>query len=273
MGGPAEAPAAPAAGGAPAAEAGLTPELIPSMREWFKKLVTTQQGVLFETPQLQVGVKHEYRGSQGRLTLFYGNKGAAPLEDMSVSLAKVSYLRVHAADGPTALAPKQQAQQLLQYEAMAPYSDAPPIEIAFTCGGTRHTYPMRLPIVATCFVDKLELDAPVYIQRWKALEGQGREQQETFQAGADIDVAAIKKMLTEGLHMGIANGADTSDATISVAGTYRTGAQSPSGDKVSVGLLTRLEINAAAKAFRLTVRAVHPQVAVAIKNIVKSQLA
>jgi hypothetical protein len=67
-------------------------------------------------------------------------------------------------------------------------------------------------------------------------------------------------------------GVDTSDATVSVAGTYHTSALSPSGKKVSVGLLMRLEINAADKAFRLTVRAVHPQVSVAIKNIVKSQL-
>jgi hypothetical protein len=63
---------------------------------------------------------------------------------------------------------------------------------------------MRLPIVATCFVDKLELDAPVFIQRWNALGGEGREQQETFQAGAPIDVAAIKTLLMEGLHLGIA---------------------------------------------------------------------
>ena len=44
------------------------------------------------------------------------------------------------------------------------------------------------------------------MQRWRALEGQGREQRDTFQAPGDIDVSAVKHIVTTGLHLGIAKG-------------------------------------------------------------------
>ena len=112
------------------------------------------------------------------------------------------------------------------------------------------------------------------MQRWRALEGEGREQRDTFQAPGDIDASAVKNMITTGLHLGIAKGVDTSDASITAAGTFRTGAPAQGGaGKVSVGLLMRLEINAAAKAYRCTVRAVHGKVSEAIFNILRNQLA
>ena len=38
-------------------------------------------------------------------------------------------------------------------------------------------------------------------------------------------------------------GVDKTDATVSAAGTFRTGALSPNGDKIAVGCLLRLEAN------------------------------
>jgi len=49
-----------------------------------KKLVWKNNGVLFESDLVQIGVKSEYRSNLGRMTLFYGNK--TPLS-MLVSLA------------------------------------------------------------------------------------------------------------------------------------------------------------------------------------------
>lgn len=42
-----------------------TDELRPALLAAFKRLVISPQGVLFENAMLQIGLKHEYRGSQG----------------------------------------------------------------------------------------------------------------------------------------------------------------------------------------------------------------
>ncbi len=44
-----------------------------------KKLVWKNNGVLFESDLVQIGVKAEYRLNLGRMTLFYGNKTQAPM--------------------------------------------------------------------------------------------------------------------------------------------------------------------------------------------------
>jgi AP-2 complex subunit alpha len=68
-------------------------------------------------------------------------------------------------------------------------------------------------------------------------------------------------------------GIDTAGNSVTVAGTFRTGTPAPTGDKVSVGILARVEANAATNSFRVTVRAVHKDVSLAIKNGFKAVLA
>jgi len=46
-------------------------EVIPAMRKAFSNLCTSPSGVLFENALLQVGVKHEYVGAQGRISVFF----------------------------------------------------------------------------------------------------------------------------------------------------------------------------------------------------------
>jgi hypothetical protein len=56
---------------------------------------------------------------------------------------------------------------------------------------------------------------------------------------------------------------------ITAASTFRTGAVS-NGQRVSIGCL--LKLDASGNQFRLTVRAVHGKISVALKNVVKAQL-
>ena len=57
------------------------------------------------------------------------------------------------------------------------------------------------------------------------------------------------------------------------AGIFCTGAKTPSGKKVTVGLLARLETNVKAQAFRLAVRAAYPQVGLAVAAVMQNTLA
>ena len=53
---------------------------------------------------------------------------------------------------------------------------------------------------------------------------------------------------------------------------FCTGAKTPSGKKVTVGLLARLETNVKAQAFRLAVRAAYPQVGLAVAAVMQKEV-
>jgi AP-2 complex subunit alpha len=258
---------------------GLDASIIPSLRQWFVSCVVTDQGVLFENDMLSIGLRHEYRGPQGRITLFFKNPTSNEMTDVSVEVPvpEGNTMRMQTQDPPSVIGAGAQERMQLMVEALAPFSDAPQFTVSFSVAGQRYSYPLRLPAVASCFMDPVVLEQPDFVSRWRALDGQNREQQELINPATPIDEARmsqIKEIITSatGMRMGLATGVDQTAFTISTAGTFRTGATNPNGDKISVGCLMRLEANPKANAFRVTVRAVHGRVSLALKNIIKAQL-
>ena len=74
------------------------------------------------------------------------------------------------------------------------------------------------------------------------------------------------------LCLSLSQGLDSTSTTFSAAGTFCTGTAGSSGAKVVVGVLVRLESNEQAGAYRVTVRAQHAVVALAIVTSLKTQL-
>jgi hypothetical protein len=164
-------------------------------------------------------------------------------------------------------------------ECVKPFADAPLLNLSFTevSGGSRrrYNYPLRLPITASAFCDPVVLDKASYMPRWKALEGEDREVQEVFTSVRPINsqlVQHIRQTIVPGLKLGLANGLDT-ELTVTACTSFRTGTPSPDGaGNIAVGAMMRLEGDAAGNRFRITVRAKHPLIAAAIKNVLKAEL-
>merc|ERR1712070_157476 len=131
-------------------------------------------------------------------------------------------------------------------------------------------------MVATRFMDPVIIDKDEFMKRWNALSDKDREQQEVWNSKSPIDSARMEdiksRIIVNGIKLGQATGLDQNEYTLSACGTFRTGTVAPNGTKISVGCLIRLEANPQATAFRLTVRAVHAKVSVALKNVIKSQI-
>jgi AP-2 complex subunit alpha len=275
--------AAPEEGSPAAAPVGIPKEVIPAMRKAFSNLCTSPSGVLFENALLQVGVKHEYVGAQGRISVFFGNLSSAPLDNFKVNIDDCDHLRMQKQGtdglfdegGPgCTVAVRTQAKLLLMVEVTAPFDDAPAMRISFdTAEGERHEYPLRLPIVATCFMEPVTLEPGAFMQRWKSLEGQDRECQEVVKAPPNapkIDeeyMQRIAKIITDGLKFGRCQGCDPTPWTVSGAATFRTGAKDLNGNNINVGCLVRVEANPQAGAFRVTTRTLHPLCSKAVKNV------
>lgn len=160
-------------------------------------------------------------------------------------------------DGGCTVAVRTQAKLLLLVEVTAPFDDAPAMRVMFdTEDGSRHEYPLRLPIVATCFMEPVTLEPGAFMQRWKSLEGQDRECQEVVKAPPNappIDeeyMKRIARIITEGLKFGRCQGCDPTPWTVSGAATFRTAAKDLNGNNINVGCLVRVEANPQAGAFR-----------------------
>jgi AP-2 complex subunit alpha len=264
---------------------GIPKDLIPAMRKAFSNLCTSPSGVLFENAMLQVGVKHEYVGAQGRISVFFGNLHATALHNFKVKVDQQDHLRVQMqgtqgliddgeGDEGCSIENKTQAKLLLLVEVTAPFDDAPSMRITFeTEEGERHDYPLRLPLVATCFMEPVNLDPGAFMQRWKSLEGQDRECQEVMRlppnsSGIDEEyMNRVSNIIVNGLKFGRCNGVDPTPWTVSGAATFRTGAKDVNGNNINVGCLVRVEANPKANAFRVTTRTLHPLCSKAIKNV------
>lgn len=263
---------------------GIPKDVIPAMRKAFSNLCTSPSGVLFENPLLQVGVKHEYVGSQGRISVFFGNLSKAPLTHFRAVVEENDHLRIQKQgtnglldeneDGGCTVAVRTQAKLLLIVEVTAPFDDAPAMRVCFeTADGDYHEYPLRLPIVATCFMEPVTLEPNAFMQRWRSLDGNERECQEVVKAPANapaIDeeyMDRIRGIVTDGLKFGHCHGCDPTPWTVSGAATFRTASKDKNGNNINVGCLVRVEANPQAGAFRVTTRTLHPLCSKAIKNV------
>mmetsp|Transcript_3615 Transcript_3615/g.4535 ORF Transcript_3615/g.4535 Transcript_3615/m.4535 type:complete len:1048 (+) Transcript_3615:78-3221(+) len=263
---------------------GIPKEVVPAMRKAFSNLCTSPSGVLFENALLQVGVKHEYVGAQGRISVFFGNLSSSPLLRFKAVVDDCDHLRMQKQgtqglldeeeDGGCTIAARTQAKLLLLVEVTAPFDDAPAMRITFKNEeGVKHEYPLRLPIVATCFMEPVTLEPGAFMQRWKSLEGQERECQEVVKApptspAIDEDyMRRISLIITDGLKFGRCQGCDPTPWTVSGAATFRTGAKDLNGNNINVGCLVRVEANPQAGAFRVTTRTLHPLCSKAVKNV------
>lgn len=197
-------------GGAPPAAPvggviGLDAALAPKMSEWSKALMLNQQGVLMENDTMQIGVKQEYRGSQGRINLFFGNKTNDMLGDFRVAVDAGPAFRMQAEEVPSSVASKQQAKQQILIESMAPFVAPPVMKVSFTRSGVSYLYSIPLPCHATAFMEPVKLGAEDFMKRWNALEGQDREQQEVVTTTSKMDMAQTKTWITEQLKFALAD--------------------------------------------------------------------
>ena len=102
-------------------------EDFPSLKRNFVTLtsIVGAQGVLFENNALKMEVKHEYKGSSGRLAVCYTNKTAGDILHFASIVADVPFLKVQH-QAPTDTIPAgAQVQHRILMECVQPFESAP----------------------------------------------------------------------------------------------------------------------------------------------------
>ncbi|XP_071375079.1 AP-2 complex subunit alpha-2 isoform X2 [Centroberyx affinis] len=216
----------------------------------FLRFVCKNNGVLFENQLLQIGIKSEYRQNLGRMYLFYGNKTSVQFASFTTTVScpgeLQSQLNVQTKQVEPLVEGGAQVQQVLNIECLADFSDAPLLNIKFRYGGALQNLTLKLPVTINKFFQPTEMASHDFFQRWKQLSQPQQEAQKIFKANHGMDTEVLKAKLL-GLGTALLDNVDPNPENYVCAGVIQTKNQ-------QVGCLLRLEPNAQAQMYRLTLR-------------------
>ncbi|CAM4368780.1 unnamed protein product [Leuciscus chuanchicus] len=213
---------------------------LPESNELLNKFVCKNNGVLFENQLLQIGIKSEYRQNLGRMYLFYGNKTSVQFVTFTTTLNVQTKTVEPLIEGGA------QVQQVINIECLTDFLDAPLLNIKFRYGGALQNLTLKLPVTINKFFQPTEMASHDFFQRWKQLSQPQQEAQKIFKANHAMDTEVLKAKLL-GLGMALLENVDPNPENFVCAGVIQTKAQ-------QVGSLLRLEPNAQAQMYRLTLR-------------------
>ncbi|XP_051905900.1 AP-2 complex subunit alpha-2 isoform X3 [Hippocampus zosterae] len=216
----------------------------------FLRFVCKNNGVLFENQLLQIGIKSEYRQNLGRMYLFYGNKTSVQFASFATTVSCAGELQPQLNVQTKPVEPLveggAQIQQVLNIECLTDFSDAPLLNIKFRYGGALQNLTLKLPVTINKFFQPTEMSSNDFFQRWKQLSQPQQEAQKIFKANHSMDTEVLKAKLL-GLGAALLDNVDPNPENYVSAGVIQTKGQ-------QVGCLLRLEPNAQAQMYRLTLR-------------------
>jgi AP-2 complex subunit alpha len=220
--------------------------LSPGWERGYNRLLLKSEGVLFEDPQLQVGVRSEYRGQMACLILYFANKTPAVISSFTTTLdldesdkGKLTWDVKSLPD--TAIAQGAQGQQVIMFEAKQVFEKSPTMRISYLAGALQ-ALTIKLPVTIHKFMDSAELSADDFFKRWKQIGAAPREAQQIFGIGSskegerEINEEFVRRVL-EGLRWGLLDGVDPNRKNFVGASVVHTA----EGGKF--GCLMRLEPN------------------------------
>uniref|UniRef100_A0A8D3ARK1 AP-2 complex subunit alpha n=1 Tax=Scophthalmus maximus TaxID=52904 RepID=A0A8D3ARK1_SCOMX len=231
--------------------------------ENFSRFVCKNNGVIFENQLLQIGLKSEYRQSLGRIYVFYGNKTSTQFLSFSSTVTSPDTLENHILWAAWWLLGGAQVQQIINIECVSDFTDAPVLDIQFRYGGTLQNIAVKLPVMLNKFFQPTEMASQDFFQRWKQLGAPQQEVQKIFKANHPMDTDVTKAKIL-GFGIALLDQVDPNPENFVAAGVIHT-------KNTQVGCLLRLEPNAQAQMYRLTLRTSRESVSQRLCDLLSDQ--
>eukprot|EP00216_Chloropicon_sp_CCMP2111_P002302 CAMPEP_0198244466 /NCGR_PEP_ID=MMETSP1446-20131203/35195_1 /TAXON_ID=1461542 ORGANISM="Unidentified sp, Strain CCMP2111" /NCGR_SAMPLE_ID=MMETSP1446 /ASSEMBLY_ACC=CAM_ASM_001112 /LENGTH=972 /DNA_ID=CAMNT_0043928507 /DNA_START=138 /DNA_END=3059 /DNA_ORIENTATION=+ len=252
------------------ASTSLSPQLVGgTLEQWFSKLSVSNRGVLYQDQYLQIGLKAEFRGHQGQMTLFLGNKHMGDLTDCIISIPPTSSYRIQVG-GPTpkVIAAQTQAQVLVSVSCVDASAASPPVlQLVYHVNGQRAQATIPLPIIPSKFFTPVtNVDANTFFSQWKSIPGPPAKVQEIRQCAVSIPVERVHTLF-QSVGLGVAQGLDPNlHNIVGVAGfTCETSSNTI--------VMVRLELDPKeGKQFRVTVASNNPALSASTKELLLRHL-
>ncbi|EDQ92948.1 uncharacterized protein MONBRDRAFT_17165 [Monosiga brevicollis MX1] len=236
--------------------------------QFLPKFILQDDGVLYENPVLQIGVKSEFTASVGRLIVFYGNRGEAPMTNVSARaycVGNMQALKLELAPLESTIAAGVQMQQQLQVECAGCFTEPPVLEVTLTYQSRPVVLSLKLPIFLNKFMSGLPspMTADTFFQKWNQLGGPPRETQQILKAKEPVNADAMKSKISQ-FKLQTLPGIDPKPLNCVAAGILHvTSAQ--------VGVLLRAEPSMDAQMYRFTMRTSSEAVTAALSGLLFGQ--
>lgn len=219
----------------------LIDQLSPDWEAGYNALILRSEGVLYEDPQLQIGLRSEYRAQMGCIILYFQNKSSTSIDSFTSTINNQSpaTLKPDMKNLPdTQLLPQAQCQQTIMFEARNIFDLPPQLRISYLAG-SMHSLTLQLPVLIHKYMEPAELSGEDFFKRWKQIGGAPREAQQVFGLVANSRPFTVESTRTviQGFRWGILDGVDPNARNIVGA----TVLQTSEGGKF--GCLMRLEPN------------------------------
>ncbi|KAJ6927620.1 adaptin family protein [Populus alba x Populus x berolinensis] len=155
----------------PVGEQTNTVQPIGNINERFYALCLKDSGVLYEDPNIQIGIKAEWRAHQGRLVLFLGNKNTSPLVSVQALILPPVHLKIEISLVPETIPPRAQVQCPLELMNLHPSRDVAVLDFSYKFGTNMVNVKLRLPAVLNKFLQPISVSAEEFFPQWRSLSG------------------------------------------------------------------------------------------------------
>ncbi|KIW94612.1 uncharacterized protein Z519_04588 [Cladophialophora bantiana CBS 173.52] len=247
-----------------------TAHLSPDWEIGYENMFFADEGVLYEDPQIQVGIRAEYRGHLGVIKLYFTNKASFSIGSFTTTLDNKSApsLKIDTKSLPdSSVGADSQVQQTIVCTSTAPFSEPPTIRISYLAGALQG-YTLKLPILPHRFMDPSELSAEDFFKRWRQIGAGPLEAQSTFglrNSSAPLNDKFVRDIVS-GFRWRILENVDPNPKNIVGCAVLQL-------EKGKTGCLLRLEPNHQQKMFRVTIRATQEKVPGILLNQMQERLA
>lgn len=273
---PFDAPPVPQQVSAPKLAPPISPEKLVQMETWFRSVLISSTGLIYDDGCFQVAVKIDMKGSQGRVTLYQRNVSSDPVTNLFLELSDpAGMLRHEMAAVAGTILPGCQQEQLLMFECMKPVAPGPSIVINYeSTNFGKRKYDLRLPVLLTSFNEPLQLGGADFVSRWQQLTGPGQQAQEVFKPPREIQFQQLQVIVGTALKFAVVSEKLDGDMELAINGasSLQTGAKGQSGEKINVGSLIKIEFHPPTNQVRVTVRTLYPGATQAVMQTAKSLL-
>ena len=208
----------------------------------YQRLLMRAEGVLYEDPQVQIGIRSEYRAELGCIILYITNKFSSAIGSVTTSFdvpnSSSDALKSDVKSLPdTTIQPEAQAQQMVVFEAKNVFTDPPKMRLTYLSGALQ-ALTLQLPIALHKYMLPTALSSEDFFKRWKQIGGAPREAQKVFGPKKDRKITReFTRKTVDGFNWGVLDSVDPNSKNMVGATVLSTSV----GGKF--GCLMRLEPN------------------------------
>ncbi|XP_071707701.1 AP-2 complex subunit alpha-1-like [Rutidosis leptorrhynchoides] len=234
--------------------------------ERFHALCLKDSGVLYEDPYVQIGIKADWRGHQGRLVLFLGNKTTSSLDSVQAIILSPSHLKLEISLVPEIVPPRAQVQCPLEVLNIRPSRDVAVLDFRYKFGTSLVENKLRLPAVLNKFFQPIPISAEEFFPQWRSLAAPPLKLQEVVKGVRPMSLGEMANLLNS-WRLIVCPGLDPNASNLVATTTFY------SETTQAMLCLVRIETDPADRTqLRMTVASGDPTLTFELKEFIKEQL-